>query len=137
MKHSKRWFQKSFGRRDQGFVLLDVVFALFLFTLGFTALYGLTEGAIHETQQALNFTEAANTAQNLMEDLSAHSWSENLTERRCIPGENVEGENGRFSWRIFSDWETPGELLKIQVTVIWKENGRDQSYSLDTLFSMN
>lgn len=132
--------RKSLSQEESGFVLLDVVFALFLFTLGFTSLYGLTEGAIHETQQALNFTEAANLAQNLMEDLSAHPWSDNFARQRCVPGASVDGSKGRFQWSITSDWQDPDqvdELLKVQIKVSWQENGKEKSYTLDTLFSTN
>lgn len=120
--------------REQGFVLLDVVFALFLFGLGFTALYGLTEGANQETQQVFNRTEAANRAQNLMENLSAHSWSENLAVGRCIPGGSVEGRDGQFQWEIVSDWEIPSELLRVQVIISWRERGKVQNYALHTFF---
>lgn len=121
---------------EQGFVLLDVVFALFLFTLGFAALYGLTEGATQEAQQVLNFTEAANHAQNLMEDLAAHPWLDNLAEGRCKPGETVEGQKGRFQWKVYSEWEVPDELLRVQVEVSWQEKRKIQNYSLDTLFAV-
>jgi Tfp pilus assembly protein PilV len=121
---------------ENGFALLDVVFALFLFTFGFVTFYGLTQGAIQENQEVFNLTEAANFAQNLMEELSAHPWSENLSQGKCIPGENVEGQDGRFQWKVNSEWEVPNELLKVQITVYWKEKGKVQNYSLDTLFSV-
>lgn len=121
---------------EQGFVLLDVIFALFLFSLGFVALYGLTEGATLETQQVLNLTEAANQAQNLMEELAAHPWRDNFTEGRCKPGETVVGQKGRFLWKVVSAWDIPGELLSVQVEVSWQENRKTQQYSLNTLFSI-
>lgn len=124
------------GKGEQGFVLLDVVFALFLFTLGFTALYGLTEGATQEAQQVINLTEAANHAQYLMEDLAAHPWIDNFAESRCKPGETVEGQKGRFKWQVFAEWHTPGELLRVQVEVTWKEKQKTRNYTLDTLFSI-
>lgn len=121
---------------EQGFLLLDVVFALFLFTLGFAALYGLTEGAIQEAQQVSNLTEAANYAQYVMEDLAAHPWTENFAEGSCTPGETVEGQKGRFQWKVVSEWETVGELLSVQVEVSWQEKRKIQKYSLVTLFSI-
>lgn len=123
-------------KSEHGFVLLDVVFALFLFTLGFAALYGLTEGATQEAQQVSNLTEAANHAQYVMEDLAAHPWAENFAEGRCTPGETVEGQKGRLHWKVVSEWETPGELLSVQVEVSWQEKRKTQKYSLDTLFSI-
>jgi Tfp pilus assembly protein PilV len=121
---------------ERGFVLLDVVFALFLFSLGFAALYGLTEGATQEAQQVINLTEAANFAQDLIEDLAAQPWTDNLLKGRCKPGETVEGQKGRFQWKLFSEWDTPGELLRVQVEVSWKEKGKTQKYSLETLFAI-
>lgn len=54
-------------KRDSGFVLLDVLLALFLFTMGFAAVYGLSHAAFKEGEEALNLTQAANIAQELME----------------------------------------------------------------------
>jgi hypothetical protein len=70
-----------------------------------------------------------------MEDLAAHPWPENLAEGRCIPGERISGEDGRFTWQVYSEWEIPDELLRVQVEVSWLEKGQSRSYTLDTLFA--
>lgn len=131
---------KSWGEKrrtcEQGFVLLDVVLGLFLFTLGFVALFGLSEGALGEAEQALRLTEAANHAQNIMEFLAAEAWQDNIQEGRCIPGGTVEGQEGLFYWKVNSAWDIPGELLKVKVEISWLEQGRMQSYELESLYAI-
>lgn len=121
---------------EKGFVLLDVILALFLFTVGFAALYGLSEKALSEADQALCLTEAANHAQNIMETLGAESWRDNIRRGSCIPGGEVEGSEGFFRWRVYSDWDIPDELLRVKVEVSWLEQGSIQSYTLESLYAL-
>lgn len=121
---------------DRGFVLLDVVLALFLFTFGFAALFGLSESALGETEQALRLTEAANYAQNIMESLAVEPWLDNINEGRCIPGGAVEGREGLFHWKVYSAWDIPDELLRVRVEISWLEQGRMQSYELESLYAI-
>lgn len=120
-----------------GYALTDVLLAVFLFTLGFTVLYGLTEGAYQETQRAANLTEAANLAQAKLDQLAAHEWQENIAAGKCIPGSSVEGKDGKYSWAVNAQWEVLPNLLKVRVTVQWQENGGPRSYSLESVFYAN
>ncbi|AGA69878.1 hypothetical protein Desdi_2454 [Desulfitobacterium dichloroeliminans LMG P-21439] len=122
--------------RNQGFVLLDVVLALFLFTLGFAALYGLSESAIKEAEQALRITEAANKAQSILESLAGDSWRDNINAGRCLPGGEVEGWEGIFRWTIDADWELPEELIRVRVEIAWLEQGSVRVYCLENLYAM-
>lgn len=124
------------GYSEKGFVLLDVMLALFLFTVGFAALYGLSEKALSEADQALRLTEAANHAQNIMESLGAESWQDNIQRGSCIPGGEVEGSEGFFRWKVYSEWDIPNELLRVRVEVSWLEQGRVQIYTLESLYAM-
>lgn len=119
---------------EKGFVLLDVLLALFLFTLGFGALFGLSQGALREAEQALRLTEAANCAQSILESLAAESWSDNIQEGRCIPGGEVEGRDELLRWKIISQWEIAEVLLRVRVEVSWLEQGVVQSYTLESLY---
>lgn len=51
----------------------------FMLDVEYNALYGLTEGAIQNSREALVMTEAANLAQNLLEQLSSRPWTQNFT----------------------------------------------------------
>lgn len=120
---------------EKGFVLLDVLLALLLFTLGFGALFGLSQGALREAEQALRLTEAANHAQSIMESLAAQSWTDNIQAGRCIPGGEVEGRDGLFRWKVYSRWEVMDELLRVRVEVSWLERKNVQSYTLESLYA--
>ncbi|HBV89034.1 MAG TPA: hypothetical protein DEF42_20880 [Desulfosporosinus sp.] len=120
----------------KGYVLFDVLLALFLFSLGFAALFGLTVGALYESGQASNLMEGANLAQSKMDRLAAHEWSDNFARRDCVPGGIVEGTDGRFHWLIRSEWHDSPELLEVGVEVHWMERGHPYQYKLESLYAV-
>ena len=119
----------------QGYVLFDVLLALFLFSLGFAVLFGLTEGALSEARQASTLLEGANLAQKKLDQLAVHAWSDNITQQACIPGGTVEGNEGKFRWIIASDWDDSPQLLKVSVEVRWTERGNPSWYMLESLYA--
>lgn len=124
-------------KNSQGYVLLDVLLALFLFSLGFAVLFGLTEGAVSEARQASNLMEGANLAQKKLEQLAVHAWSANITRQACIPGGTVEGNEGKYHWLIVSKWADTPQLLKISVEVLWTERGNPAGYKLESLYAVD
>lgn len=122
------------AKRSPGFVLLDALMAIFLFGLGFAVLYGLTESALAEAGQAEDLTKAANIAQQQLEGLQGCSWTENFAQGRCIPGEVVRGEEGRFHWSVFSEWDGLPDILHIKVEVLWPERRKKSSYQLESVY---
>lgn len=117
-----------------GYVLVDVLLALFLFSLGFAVLFGLTERAIAESRQASDLMEGANLAQKIMDRLAIHDWRDNLDREACIPGGTVEGHEGRFKWIIHSNWVDMPQLLRVSVEVFWKGNENYSQYKLESLY---
>lgn len=122
------------NKYKNGFVLIDALIALFLLTTSFAALYGLTEGALQNSREALATTEVANIAQNLMEQLSAQPWTDNLAEGKCIPGGNVQGSENGYQWNISSEWEEENILLKVTTQVTWPKKGSLSTYELTSLY---
>lgn len=122
---------------SQGFVLFDVLLGLFIFSLGFAALFGLTERAVFETQQATTLMEVSNLAQEIMDRLTAQGWSEIIATGACLPGGIVDGNTGRFHWRVRSDWENNPQLLRVSVEVSWSERGRPFGYKLESLYAVD
>ena len=118
----------------QGYVLFDVLLALFLFSLGFAVLFGLTEGAITEARQAATLMEGANLAQEKMEQLAARFWNDNIARQACLPGGTVEGDEGKFHWLIVSSWDDIPQLLRVSVEVLWTEKGNPHQYKLESLY---
>ncbi|TGE34207.1 hypothetical protein [Desulfosporosinus sp. Sb-LF] len=122
----------------QGYVMFDVLLALFLFSLGFAVLYGLTEGAVYESRQASTFMEGANLAQKKLDQLAVHTWSDNINQGACIPGGIVEGSEGKFHWLIRTDWDDIPQLLRVSVEVRWSEQGNPSSwYILESLYAVD
>ncbi|MCO1600076.1 hypothetical protein [Desulfosporosinus nitroreducens] len=120
----------------KGYVLFDVLFALFLFSLGFGVLFELTVGALSESRRATTLMEGANLAQATMDHLAVHNWSDNIADRNCIPGRAIEGTDGKFRWIICSEWHDTPQLLKVSVEVIWMERGNPYQYKLESLYAV-
>lgn len=118
-------------KKDSGFVLLDVLLALFLFTTGFAAVYGLSIGALKEGEEALNLTKAANIAQELMETFA----SEVCGTGNRIPDGIMQGKKEEYHWQITTEWIIPEKLLQVNVHITWLERGRTQGYKLTSLFA--
>lgn len=122
--------------RQRGFVLFDVLMALFLFGLGFAALYGLKEAAYAETRAAISLTEAANVAQAQLETLLSHSWTENISSGQVIPGGLVARKDGPFQVQTTAAWGEVPWLLNVKVLVDWPEGQTRRSYELEGLYDV-
>ena len=120
----------------QGYILLDVLLALFLFSLGFAVLFGLTEGALYESRQGATLLEGANLAQKKMDQLAVQVWNNNITRQDYLPDGTVEGNEGQFHWLIVSDWDDTPQLLRISVEVRWSEGGNPAWYKLESLYDV-
>lgn len=123
-------------KASQGYVLFDVLLALFLFSLGFAVLFGLTEGALFESRQATTLMEGANLAQKKLDQLAVHAWSDNIARQACIPGQTVEGNEGKYHWLIASNWDDIPQLLRVSVEVRWTERGNPAWYKLESLYAV-
>lgn len=125
------------SRQSLGFVLLDVLIALLIFSMGFAVLYGLTENALAEVQQATNLMQAANIAQKHLDQLANHSWEENIVQGSCVPGSVLEGDEGRFHWLLRADWDTFTNLLRVNIKIRWLEQGKSRNYYLESLYHVD
>lgn len=123
-------------RRNEGYILMDVLTALFLLSLGFAAFLGMNEGAVSETNQAANLCQAANIAQSKMEELAAGSWQENMDEGLCVPGEEVQGTEGKFRWTVDTDWGSPAAIIDVRISVEWLEQGQNRKYVLESMYDV-
>lgn len=130
MDHSRN------SEKTKGYVLLDVLLGLFLFSLGFGVLFELTTAARSETSQAASLMAGANLAQETMDKLSARAWSENIACGDCSPGRVVEKNTGKFRCRIYSEWQEGPNLLRVSVEVSWTELGVPYCYQLESLYAV-
>ncbi|WP_459930437.1 type IV pilus modification PilV family protein [Desulfosporosinus burensis] len=113
-----------------------MLLALFLFSLGFAVLFGLTESAVTQSRQAFTLMEGANLAQKIMDRLANHEWRDNLVQQACIPGGTVRGQEGKFQWIIRSEWDDMPQLLRVSVEVFWKGKENPSQYKLESLYAV-
>ena len=116
--------------------MFDVLLGLFLFSLGFAAVFGLTEGAVSEARQASTLMEGANLAQEKLEQMALHAWSENIASQACIPGGTVKGNEGKFHWLIRSEWGDIPQIIRVNIEVRWTERGNPYQYNLESLYAV-
>jgi hypothetical protein len=121
-------------KKRNGYVLYDVLMALFLFSLGFAAIFALDEAAIRETREAITLNQAVNLAETTLEKLAADSWRENILSGACVPGGRIQGSEDGFRWTFEADWTGPAGLLRVCLSVEWQEDGKSKIYVLESLY---
>lgn len=127
-----KWTKLRIARKslNGGYALIDVLAGILIFGIGFAAACGLWESAAVQSRDMQNYLEAANLAQKLMDTLESGEKKEGL----YIPGETVEGAEGRYHWQVESVWEDMPSLLRVKITVLWEANGYGKSYRLESLY---
>ena len=132
------------GRRaNKGFTLLEVLLAFVVFALSFATVLEILSGSMRNTVRAREFTEAALTAQSVIDQLGLDYPVEQ--------GAAYSGESGDYQWDVdiylYEDvaenvhsvelGELTGiELLQIDLVISWGEPPREKSNSFSTVRAM-
>ncbi len=127
-------------RRAGGFTLLELLLAFLVFALSFATVLEILSGSIRNTVKAREFTEAALTAQSVMDQVGL--------EIPLQSGFAAMGEAGDYRWEIeLFDYVDTGEnpysvdlaeltgieLLQVELLVSWGEPPREQSSHFSTV----
>lgn len=138
--------QRSCGgppRRAGGFTLLELLLAFVVFALSFATVLEILSGSMRNTVKARQFTEAALTAQSVMDQVGL--------EIPLQSGYAAVGESGDYRWEIeLFDYVDSGEnphsvelaeltgvqLLQVELQVSWGEPPREQSSRFSTVKAM-
>jgi general secretion pathway protein I len=131
------------SRRSGGFTLLELLLAFVVFALSFATVLEILSGSMRGTVRAREYTEAALTAQSVMDQVGL--------EIPIEAGFIADGESGDYRWEIdiFAyEGATDGfkavelaeltgiELLQIDLRVSWGVPPRDQSSEFSTVRAM-
>ena len=112
-----------------GFTLLELMIAMFVFTIGVLATLSMQVAALKSNGMARETTEAASLAADMVEQLSPldYDQAEELGE-----GNHAAGDIGNYaiSYLIQRDAIVPDTML-ITVTVAWSSLGRQRTVSID------
>jgi len=126
--------------RQQGFTLLELLLAFVVFALSFATVLEILSGSMRNTVRAREYTEAALTAQSVMDQVGL--------EIPLQAGFTAAGETGGYRWEIeLYDYVDTGEnpysvelaqltgieLLQVDLVVSWGEPPREQDSRFSTV----
>ena len=128
------------GFRSGGFTLLELLLAFVVFALSFATVLEILSGSMRNTVKARQFTEAALTAQSVIDQVGLEiPWQS---------GSAAAGESGDYRWEIeLFDYIDTGEnpysvelaeltgiqLLQVELMVSWGEPPREQTSRFSTV----
>ncbi len=128
-------------RRAGGFTLLELLLAFVVFALSFATVLEILSGSMRNTVRARAYTEAALTAQSILEQVGL--------EIPLEAGASAGGEEGDYRWELDitpyaaeADENTHSveladltgiELLRVDLDISWGEAPREQSSHFSTL----
>ena len=128
------------ARRSGGFTLLELLLAFMVFALSFATVLEILSGSMRNTVRARQFTEAALTAQSVMDQVGV--------EIPLEAGLALGGEEGDYRWSLEiyeyqggdSDMNavelaelTQLALLQVDLYVSWGEPPRDRTQRFSTI----
>ena len=128
------------GRNNRGFTLLELLLAFVVFALSFATVLEILSGSMRNTVRAREYTEAALTAQSVMDQVGL--------EIPLQAGFSAVGEAGDYRWEIeLFDYVDAGEnphsvelaeltgieLLEVDLSVSWGEQPREQTRRFSTV----
>jgi general secretion pathway protein I len=126
--------------RNGGFTLLELLLAFMVFALSFATVLEILSGSMRNTVRARHFTEAALTAQSVMDQVGVQFPLE--------AGFSSAGESGDYRWNLAiyeyagadgqTDFTELAEatqigLLQVDLIVNWGEPPRDRSRRFSTV----
>jgi len=126
--------------RQHGFTLLELLLAFVVFALSFATVLEILSGSMRNTVRAREYTEAALTAQSVMDQVGL--------EIPLQAGTAASGETGGYRWEIeLYDYVDTGEnpysvelaeltgiqLLQVDLRVSWGEPPREQDSRFSTV----
>jgi general secretion pathway protein I len=126
-----------------GFTLLELLLAFMVFALSFATVLEIMSGSMRNTVKARQYTEAALTAQSVMDQVGL--------EIPLEAGVSLAGDSGDYHWQIdlfdyVDNGENPHsielaeltgiELLQVELLVSWGEPPREQSSQFSTIKAM-
>ena len=126
--------------RGRGFTLLELLLAFVVFALSFATVLEILSGSMRNTVRARHNSEAALTAQSLMDQVGLEIPLQN--------GYAANGESGDYAWELeIFDYANAGEnshsvelaeltqieLLQVDLVISWGTSPRNQTRRFSTI----
>lgn len=130
----------SLPQRGRGFTLLELLLAFVVFALSFATVLEILSGSMRNTVRARHFSEAALTAQSLMDQVGL--------EIPLQAGSFANGDDGEYEWQIdIKGYEGGNDnarsvelgeltgitLLQVDLSISWGQPPREQTRYFSTI----
>lgn len=117
-----------FSRRiTGGFILLEVMFAIILLSVGLLSVVKSFSVSLTARQYSRHYSQAAFLADRILNMLEYHKHFEEQRGEERI-------ENTTFHWLTGLDLSPNRNMKKVKVTVVWQERSKKCQIELSTLF---
>jgi len=120
--------------RARGFSLLEVIAAILLLAIAFTALMQVAGGSIGLTNNAADYSRAALWARSLLDTVDVVA--------PLRPGHTEGRFDTQYRWRLtVTPWRPadagkeplPMQMVKLDLDVLWGQGGRERSAHFSSL----
>jgi len=118
-------------RGSEGFTLVEVLVALFIFAVGIVGVMALFVGAARTGQMAAEETEAAMVAGTAVADVRSRLDAGQKPSPQP-PREAAEFPRCMYEVSVV-DLDDSGREFFVRVTVRWKSGGRERKLDFDTI----
>jgi len=119
------------NHKHNGFVLLDILAALFILGLGLTVLLGLTQHTVMSYSKAANYFGAVNVASTEMEQ-AISAIKADPDQRFHFMTTDDNRLSGIYNIKVNAQSKS-ASLLIVSVQVSWQELSENRSYVLESL----
>ncbi len=117
--------------KQSGFVLVDILAALFIVSLGLTVLLGLANNAVASQSKAANYFEAVNIAASEMDQVFS-TLKTDPEQRFFYITADHDQRSGIYTIHTKLALQA-ANLARITVQVSWQEQKEARSYKLESL----
>ena len=116
-------------KEQNGFTLLEVIIALFIFSVGLLAVASMQMSAIKGNYFSGTLTEASNWAADQMETLMSLPYTEDDLAAGDHPDVPLEEGIYTITWNVLED-DTTNNTKTIAITVAWTDRGSQRTLVL-------
>jgi type IV pilus modification protein PilV len=108
-------------QKDNGFTLLEVLFALAIFSIGLLAINAMTTMVIKSNYKSKNLTTAVHLAQNKLDELKAGSYASVVdTTETDLDSQETPGA-GIFDRGVTVTTSTNPDYKTVEVAISWSD----------------
>ena len=116
----------------KGYIMLDILLGLFLFSIGFAVVWGLNTSSVFKSAQMEKSLQAINLAASTIDELHT-VFKQDRARISNYTSLDVEDKQGAFYRVIRAEWVSK-DLLLLAVEVRWTDRSTEKQYYLESYY---